>query len=326
MLILSGESKNCKLKPAAEICIIDKYIGEEYGGFYITSVVHSISQGGDYINFFEAVPAEMDLAPIVHHPEPPFCETQLATVVDTNDEDSLGRVKVEFTWQKGKSLVSPWMRVATHYSGPEKGFYVIPEVDDQVLVAFENNNAEKPYVLTGFYNKNTPPQWFDSENNIKGFKTKGKNEWKFDDKNQKIEIKAVNEILMQAGNKITLKTNGEDGSEIFIDVGEGTINLIAKDVNVTSAENVTVSGGKNIEITAGDEMGVASGSDMSIEGGGNLDLTGGQDTNISAGKKLESTATTISSTAQAVADLSAKKVSVNGDVAVIVKAKVIKLN
>ena len=44
---------------------------------------------------------------------------------------------------------------------------------DQVLVAFENNNADKPYVLSGMYHGGAKPEWFNGENNIKGFKNQG---------------------------------------------------------------------------------------------------------------------------------------------------------
>jgi len=325
-LIVRGESKNHRLKPAAEIKIEDTYLGEEYGNFYVTAVNHYISQGGNYTNYFEGVPVKMDLSPVVLQVEPPFCETQLATVVDTDDPDALGRVKVEFFWQKAKSLVSPWIRVATPYVGIDKGFYVIPEIEDQVLVAFENNNPDKPYVLTGFYNKDAKPEWFDPENRFKGFKSKGKNEWKFDDKNQKIEIKAVNEILMHAGNKITLKTNGKDSSEIFLDVGDGTINLTAKKVNVVAADLIDLSSGNEFNVTSGTNMTMSIGQNTVLNSGKNLDIQSGQNTSITAGNNLETAAMKIKSKANVTSEISAKKIDIKADVLVSVKGKAIKLN
>lgn len=268
IVVMHGSSRNPKLKIGAKIEVKDTKINENYGIFTITSLTHDIGQGGDYLNHFEAIPEEVKTAPLSSMPEPPFCETQLAKVTDVDDEKGLGRIKVKFPWQEGSEEKSPWIRVASPYTGKDKGFYIIPEVDDQVLVAFENNNPDKPYVLTGMYNGEAKPEWFDAKNRYKGFKSKGGNKWKFDDNAKNISIHAPSSILMTAGStisirsgkknddssivmkegkEITVKTNGKADSIITVDAGDGTVHIIAKKIVIEAAESIELNSQKEIK-------------------------------------------------------------------------------
>lgn len=266
MVLVNGSSSNSELKLAAVVDIEDKLIKESYGQFIITKITHHISQGGDYHNSFEAIPVEVETPPITTAPVPPYCEIQLAKVVDINDEDSLGRIKVEFLWQEGSGETSPWLRVASPYTGKDKGFYIIPEVDDQVLVAFENNHPDKPYVLSGMYNNDAKPEWFDPKNNNKGFKSKGKNEWKFDDKNKSISINAPSAINLTAGKTINIKTGGKDDSSINLDVGDGTVNITAKKIIIKADETFHVDSKKEILMDATNTVKVDSKNEVIVSG------------------------------------------------------------
>ena len=266
MVVLNGSSRNPGLQLGCKVEIGDKIVGEKYGTFVITNLNHEISQGGGYMNYFEAIPEEVETPPLTTLPEPPSCEMQLAKVTDTDDEKGLGRVKVKFAWQEGSSEKSPWLRVASPYTGKDKGFYIIPEVDDQVLVAFENNHPDKPYVLTGMYNGEAKPEWFEPKNRFKGFKSKAKNQWKFDDKNKSILLHAPSSITLSAGNKITLKTGGKDDSEILVDAGEGTINVKAKTINIEAAELVSINSQKDIEGKASNEISLEGTSSVKVKG------------------------------------------------------------
>jgi len=266
VVFVTGGSSNSKLRLGCSIEIEDQLIKDSYGTYVITKISHHIDQGGDYSNSFEAIPVEIITPPLSTAPVPPYCEMQLAKVVDVNDEDSLGRIKVEFLWQDGTGETSPWLRVASPYTGKDKGFYIIPEVDDQVLVAFENNNAEKPYVLTGMYNGDAKPEWFDPKNNTKGFKSKGKNEWKFDDKSKSITINAPDSINMSAGKTINIKTGGKSDSSINIDVGDGTVNITAKKIIIKAAETFHVDSQKEALVNAASTINLDSKKEILVSG------------------------------------------------------------
>jgi type VI secretion system secreted protein VgrG len=221
MVVLTGSSTEESLKVGSYIQLLDErndLIGntEDYGNFIISHLEHSFSREGDnYFNSFEALPAEVEIPPFTSPIEPPFCEMQLAEVVEINDPDALGRIRTQFIWQRGTDQQSPWMRVASPYTGKDKGFYVIPEIGDQMVVAFEHNNPDRPYVLTGLYNGEAKPENHNGENNLKAIKTKGGH---------------------------TILMNDEKGKESF-----GIIS--PKDVAVTaSTGNITLSGQEIITI------------------------------------------------------------------------------
>lgn len=265
VMMLNGASGNPALKLGSRIKVIDKEIDENYGIYSIVKLTQTISQGGGYVNYFEAIPQEVLTPPIEDLSKLPYCETQLAKVTDIEDEKGLGRIKVKFLWQEGTEEKTPWIRVASPYTGKDKGFYIVPEVDDQVLVAFENNHPDKPYVLTGMYNGDAKPEWFEPKNRFKGFKSAGKNQWKFDDKNKSILIHAPSAIMMSAGKKITIKTGGKEDSEITLDTGEGTINIKAKKVNIEAGEVINLNSQKEITETANQNIKIKGNSKVELE-------------------------------------------------------------
>lgn len=294
IVVMQGSSRNPKLKLGAKIEVKDAKINEKYGIFTITSLTHDIGQGGDYINHFEAISEEVATPPLTAMSEPPFCETQLAEVTDVDDDKQLGRVRVKFLWQEGTDEKTPWIRVASPYTGKDKGFYIVPEVGDQVLVAFENNHPDKPYVLTGMYNGEAKPEWFDPKNKFKGFKSRGGNKWKIDDQKKEIQIHAPSSILMTAGEtiairsgkkgddssivmkegkEITVKTNGKADSTIMVDAGEGTVIIKAKKITIEATDLIEAKSGKEVKISGTQKID-AGGAQVNIKGSAVVDVKG----------------------------------------------------
>jgi uncharacterized protein involved in type VI secretion and phage assembly len=74
-----------------------------------------------------------------------------AIVSDVDDPDQLGRVKLTFPWLSDSSE-SYWARVATIGAGNERGIVMLPEVGDEVVVAFDHGDPRAPYVIGGLYN------------------------------------------------------------------------------------------------------------------------------------------------------------------------------
>ena len=107
---------------------------------------------GHYQNTFEAIAAETERVPViaVQAPQP---DMQLANVVDNNDPSGHGRIKVKFKWECGCNDYTEWLRVITPDAGSSdkvsknRGFVFIPEVGDQVVIAFEEGNIARPIVM-----------------------------------------------------------------------------------------------------------------------------------------------------------------------------------
>ncbi|MGH9040036.1 MAG: VgrG-related protein [Acidimicrobiia bacterium] len=74
-----------------------------------------------------------------------------ALVTDVRDPDGLCRVKLRFPWMSD-SYESDWVRTVQPGAGKDRGSVTLPEVNDEVLVAFEGGDMANPYVLGGLYN------------------------------------------------------------------------------------------------------------------------------------------------------------------------------
>lgn len=81
----------------------------------------------------------------------------VGTVRDVNDPNGEGRIRVEFTWLGGNSQ-SYWAAIAAPMAGGGRGAFFMPEVDDEVLVAFDRGDVNSPYILGFLWNgRDKPP-------------------------------------------------------------------------------------------------------------------------------------------------------------------------
>ena len=158
----------------------------------------------------------------------------IAVVTQNQDPDNLCRVKVSFPWHD-KPSESYWARLATPMAGDNRGLVVIPEVGDEVLVAFEREDLRFPCVLGGLWNgSDGPPQSMDSQNNIKLFCSRNKVKITFDD--QSGQEKLILET--PAGQTVTLKDG--PGSIEAKDSNGNSIKMEASGITVEAAAKVTV--------------------------------------------------------------------------------------
>ena len=82
----------------------------------------------------------------------------IAQVSDNNDPEKLGRVKLALPWLSD-DYVTDWARTVQFGAGSRRGTMFVPEVGDEVLIAFEQGSFERPYVLGGLYNGvDRPPE------------------------------------------------------------------------------------------------------------------------------------------------------------------------
>lgn len=85
-----------------------------------------------------------------------FWGVTVGRVINLLDPLTLGRVQVQLPMIDDVEL-SPWARVAVPMAGITHGHYFIPNVGDQVLVAFENGELQAPYVIGSLWNATAPP-------------------------------------------------------------------------------------------------------------------------------------------------------------------------
>lgn len=75
----------------------------------------------------------------------------IGIVESLEDPESIGRIKLRFPWMSAAEPTSSWARIAVPMAGADRGVHFMPEVEDEVLVAFEHGDLRKPYVIGGLW-------------------------------------------------------------------------------------------------------------------------------------------------------------------------------
>ncbi len=269
------------------------------GGFIITEVIHHFDNDDKHFHdAFIGIPSEMEVSPYREKNKVPYCPVQNGVVTDNNDPDNLGRVKVHLDWQEeGQS--TPWIRMVNSHSGDNRGFYFVPEIGDEVVVAFEDNHPQKPYVLgTMFGGDHTPLQdWVTSKNDIKKIRTRQGNTIEFDDTDgsEKLNIyngtgnsadSANNKILLTLSpDKITIESDGDieikgvnlnfhADSDISIQSDSGTISLKGSQVSIEADGGSVSVNAQQVSIQADEEF-KAEGGTAELDGSEQVTIQGG---------------------------------------------------
>lgn len=183
----------------------------------------------------------------------------VGVVTNTQDPAGLGRVKVKFPWLS-ESEESSWARVATPMAGKGRGFYFLPEVEDEVLLAFEQGDARFPYVLGALWNgQDKPPEKNENgENNIRAIKSRSGHVIRLNDTDgeEKIEIldkSGKNTIVIDtAKNTITLTSE----KDITLSASKGTIKLDAQKIEIKSSAETKIEAGAGMDVKATGTMNV----------------------------------------------------------------------
>ena len=91
-----------------------------------------------------------------------------AQVTSVKDPDGQARVRVKLPWSPDTAgaQYEAWARLATLMAGNNRGSFFVPDVNDEVLVAFEAGDPCRPYVVGALWNgKDSPPNTMDSAGN-----------------------------------------------------------------------------------------------------------------------------------------------------------------
>jgi|ERR1017187_1569920 uncharacterized protein involved in type VI secretion and phage assembly len=204
-------------------------------------------------------------------------------VTDVNDPEKEGRVKVQFPWFDQK-MESEWCRTRQFYAGNGYGAFFVPEVGDEVLIAFTHGDMRLPIILGGLYNgKDKPPTYRDGTNKdeklirtkaghqLTFVDTKGKESVKlqtqgghvalFSDDQKQISITSTggNQVVMDDGNqKISISTAAgqsvameDSGTKITIQTtGGDTITMDASGITLQATAKVSIAA-PSIELGTG---------------------------------------------------------------------------
>jgi uncharacterized protein involved in type VI secretion and phage assembly len=178
-------------------------------------------------------------------------------VTNNNDPKGLGRVKVKCPWMADHHE-SFWARVVTPMAGKGRGLYLLPEVDDEVLLAFEHGVPRFAYVLGSLWNgKDTPPESNkNGKNDHRTLKSRSGHVIRLDDTDgdERIEIldkSGKNRIVIRtAKNELTI----EAGSGIAVTARGGALELSGASVQITANGSLSIKANGTIEVVAAGQL------------------------------------------------------------------------
>jgi phage baseplate assembly protein V len=186
-----------------------------------------------------------------------------AQVVNNIDETNMGRVQVRLPWMPG---FEPWARVSALMAGDSRGTYFIPQVGDEVLVAFNQGDVREPFVVGSLWNGQDSPPAQDTSDpvNTRMIRTPTGHEIAFDEVMGSISITSADQ------QKITI-----DPDKVEVTTAEGTAVL-----TLETAGNVSLKSTVRIDLQAptisiqGDILEVKGQASASIDGGGVCQIQG----------------------------------------------------
>ena len=171
-----------------------------------------------------------------------------ALVTDIRDPDQQGRVKVTLPWapDAGGSSYGNWARMATFMGGNHRGSWFIPDVNDEVLVAFEGGDPRRPYVVGSLWNgSDAPPESMDADgsNYRKVLRSRNGVTLTLDDQD------GAEQMILETpgGQKVTLKDG--TGKIVIEDSNGNSVQLDPGGITVTSPAKVSVNA-STVEISA----------------------------------------------------------------------------
>jgi uncharacterized protein involved in type VI secretion and phage assembly len=187
-----------------------------------------------------------------------FYGVAVGIVSNNQDPENLGRVRMKFPWLSDDHE-SDWSRMASPMAGGGRGAYFLPEVEDEVLVAFEHGDVRCPYVVGGMWNgKDAPPaNNSDGKNNIRAIHSRSGHLIRLDDTDgaEKIEI-----IDKTGSNSVTI----ESASNNITITCTGTLKLQAdQGIEITSQAGVKITANTTLDMEASAET-ILKGSIVSI--------------------------------------------------------------
>ena len=155
-----------------------------------------------------------------------------AIVKSLNDPQGIGRIEVEVK-KIPEAIRSSLARVAAPMAGNDRGAFLMPEIDDECLVAFEDGDFDHPYILGFLWNGVDVPPETTNQNRI--IRTPGRHELRFEDTDgqKKVVLKSAGGHRIEIDDSAATVTVKTDSGNQFIELNDAT-------------QSVTIRGGQRM--------------------------------------------------------------------------------
>ncbi len=342
----NGDSK---IRPGKVVKLSN--LGKYSGSYYITETRHLYRDRVYTTEFSVRGLRGGDLITTLSPPKrrQPGETLMVGIVTNNNDRDGLGRVRVKFPTLT-EEHESFWARVVGTGAGSGRGFDCLPEVNDEVLVAFEHGDIHRPYVIGGVWNgKDAPPEKIadsvvSGKVRLRTFKTRTGHKIQFveEDKGSVkagfyINTKNGHHVRMNDSDKfVEVKTNGghtlrlDDSDKTIGMTSTGDINVktgttgMSKTININASE-INLTGTQTINLKVGGSKITITNSGIMIETPGTISISGTSTTvSGNASATLKGATTIINGTATLT--MSGAATTVSGSATVGISGALVRIN
>jgi uncharacterized protein involved in type VI secretion and phage assembly len=194
-------------------------------------------------------------------------EPMIAVVTDNKDPEKLGRVKVKYPNVSDQDT-SWWAPIIMLGASKNRGWFFIPEKDDEVLVLFEHGDLNRPLVVGALWNgKDKPADKNPGGNPRRVIKSRQGSKIIFDDDK--------NQLILEDGTGCGRITFDADKNKIIIEAIKGDVCFQAPKGEIKIvAKSSEIKGGTNFEMHSGQAMAWGADSGVKIDGSGGVTMSG----------------------------------------------------
>ncbi|MDD1610999.1 MAG: type VI secretion system tip protein VgrG [Methylococcaceae bacterium] len=252
-------------------------IGERFEGkLYVSGIRHSFAKGNWETDVqlglnTELVAETYNLRPLPASgllPAVSGLQIGIVTVLE-NDPDGEDRIKVRLPMINNEEE-GIWARIATLDAGKDRGTFFRPEIDDEVIVGFLNDDPRYPVILGMCHSSAKPaPEPAKDDNHRKGYVSREKMKFTFDDEKKIITLETP------GGNKITI--SDEDKGIVFEDQNSNKITMNDSGIKIESSKDLILKAAKDVKIE-GMAVELKAQTSFKASGSGSAEVSGASTT------------------------------------------------
>lgn len=290
-----------KLRVGATVDV--KGIGKRFGGtYYLTAVRHTIGKtAGHQVSFTAGTQRPQTVTSLLmQQPRTPLApHVTIGIVTNNEDPENLARVKVKFPtlFDNDESF---WARLATPMAGKERGWLIMPEINDEVLVAFEHGDPDRPYILGSLWNgvelppKGTKTIVQSGSVNQRIWRSRTGHLFLFDDTDGDEAIRIIdktdqnhititskdNKLVVELQGDIEVKSvNGQISmtaqKDILIESQSGKVSLKGVTAELDAKQTASMKSGTSFDVQAGTSFAAKASTSAEVNGSVSAKLEGG---------------------------------------------------
>jgi uncharacterized protein involved in type VI secretion and phage assembly len=201
-------------------------------------------------------------------------EAVVGVVTDNKDPDKLARVKVRYPPLPGQET-SGWATICAFGAGDERGWFFLPEVDDEVVLMFEHGDINRPVVIGAVWNgKDKPADTNAGANERRTIVSRAGSKITFDDDGGTVSITdggGTATLTISTENSITIETSGDIG----VLAPNGDVNIVANELTAEAQQAFNIDAKSGIKLGSDAKLTIDGGSSLKVQGATSDFMPGG---------------------------------------------------